>query len=378
MIKRRLAYLSLQATREGQASYAHVHEIIKGLKRRGWIIELFEPSYARSQIKVHPLKRLMEFFLVQIRLWRQVRKEKVDALYIRWHFASFLTALWARRRRLPVIQEVNGPYEDLFIAWPWTRRFAKFFIWLMRTQLYIAETVITVTPQLATWVQKETNHNRVYVIPNGADTTLFHPGAKIKPELLQSIKKPYVIFFGALAPWQGIETMLKALRDPAWPECLYLIIVGDGVDKKLVENASLHTERLIYMGSQPYAYMPGLIANSIAGLSPKNNKGQRADTGLFPLKLFETLACGVPVIVTDFPGMADFVRENSCGLVVPPDEPEALAKAVRYIYEHPQIGAEMGKRGRVIVEKQHSWDVRASETDKVLRILIQFQGGIMD
>ncbi|HCD08785.1 MAG TPA: glycosyltransferase WbuB [Thermoanaerobacter sp.] len=373
MVKRRLAYLCLQATREGQASYAHVHEIIKGLKRRGWVVNLFEPSYAKVYKIINPLKRLQEFLRVQLRLWFHIRREKIDILYIRWHFASFFTVLWARRRRLPVIQEVNGPYEDLFIAWPWTRHFTKFFIWLMRTQLHMAEAVITVTPQLASWVQKETNHDRVYVIPNGADTTLFYPGAMIKPGLLQHIKKPYVIFFGAFAPWQGIETMLKALRDPTWPETVYLVIVGDGVGRKLVENASVHTERLIYIGPQPYAYMPGLIANSIAGLCPKNNKGQRSDTGLFPLKLFETLSCGVPVIVTDFPGMADFVRENSCGLVIPPDKPEALAEAVRYIFENPQIGVEMGMRGRSVIEKKHSWDARASVTDKILSMLIQHE-----
>lgn len=48
-LRRRMAYLCLQATREGQASYAHVHEIIKGLEHRGWEVQLFEPVYGQGK-----------------------------------------------------------------------------------------------------------------------------------------------------------------------------------------------------------------------------------------------------------------------------------------------------------------------------------------
>lgn len=364
----RLAYLCLQATREGQASFAHVHEIIKGLRSRMWDVELFEPSYAKQK-NVGPLRRMLEFLRVQIFLWWRLRRERVDALYIRWHFASFPTALWARWRGIPVVQEVNGPYEDLFIAWPWTRRLAWLFILLMRLQLNMADAVITVTSQLADWVQKEAGHKRVYIVPNGANTELFQPHAKIEPALPVA-NYPYVIFFGALAPWQGIETILKAVLHPAWPEPVRLVVVGDGAERDRVEELASQTERLVYLGPQPYTRMPGLIANSIGGLTPQNNLGQRASTGLFPLKLFETMACGVPVVVTDFPGMADLVKECGCGIVIPPQNPQALAEAVRYLYEHPEIRVKMGGRGRDCVKREHSWDVRAAETDYLLRQLI--------
>lgn len=360
-----LVYLCLQATREGQASYAHVREIIKGLKRRGWDVELFEPSYVKSQKAIGPFKRLMEFLRVQLLLWRRARNKRIDALYIRWHFASYPTALLARWCDIPVVQEVNGPYEDLFIAWPWTRRLKWLFTFLMRSQLKMTDAIITVTPHLAEWAKKEAGHNRVHIVPNGANTELFCPGAKIDPSL-PVFKYPYVIFFGALAPWQGIETMLKALDDGAWPEDVRLVIAGDGAERSQVEVVATRTERLVYLGQQPYSLLPGLIANALAGLSPQNNRGQRSATGLLPLKLFETLACGVPVIVTDFPGMADLVREYSCGLVIPPDDPKALAEAVRYLYEHPKIRAEMGRRGRESVEKKHSWDSRADDTHCIL------------
>lgn len=355
-----IKYLCLQATQEGQASYAHVYEIIKGLEKRGWDVEFFEPKYARNEKLPGPFGRLMEFLLVQIQMCKKVNKN--DIIYIRSHFAAFPISLLARLLHIPVVQEVNGPYEDLFIAWPWTRNFAILFKWLFKVQLRWADAIIAVTPQLKDWVIKETGNKPVFVIPNGANTELFTPEATSIFELPEY----YVVFFGALAQWQGIDTILNAVKLPAWPTNLKLVIIGDGVERLNVEKAAKENSNIIYLGKIPYHDVPGIVAHSIAGLSPKNNKGNRSNTGLFPLKLFETLACGVPVIVTDFPGQADLVRKYNCGIVIPPDNPEELAKAVSFLYNNPIIRKEMGIRGNEAINKEHSWDKRAEDTEVVL------------
>ena len=229
---KRLAYLCLQATREGQASHAHVHEIIKGLRKRGWAVDLFEPAYAGLAPAPDPVWRVLEFVRVQLALWG---RKKTDVLYVRLHFAGWPTALLARLRDIRVVQEVNGPYEDLFIAWPWTRRLAGLFCWLMRSQLRWADAVVAVTPQLAEWAKAQ-GARSVYVIPNGANTEMFRPDAE--PDSALKLPRTYVVFFGALAPWQGIDTMLAAVQDPSWPQEVQLVIVGDGVERTKVEAAS--------------------------------------------------------------------------------------------------------------------------------------------
>lgn len=341
-----------------------MYEIIKGLRQRGWDIQLYEPRYRASTKQPGPLNRLMEFAYIQLRLFLS---KKPDVLYVRCHFASFPAACWARLRRIPVIQEVNGPYEDLFIAWPSTRRFAWCFKWLLRTQLRWASAVIAVTKELAEWSKMESGNPNVFVIPNGANTNLFRPDAPVSV----SLPEHFVVFFGALASWQGIDTMLRALDELEWPYDVKLVIVGDGAERSKVEAAARSGD-VIYFGIIPYSQMPGIVARSIAGLSPKNSAGGRSATGLNPLKVFETLACGVPAIVTDFPGQADLVREGQCGIVVPPDDPTELARAVAYLYNHPEERAMMGRRGRELVEKEHSWDRRAEATDFILReVLLQ-------
>lgn len=356
-----IIYLCLQATLEGQASYAHVHEIIRGLQCRGWQVKLYEPQYRSSCRPARPAMRLIKFLLTQMKV---CLSKGPDLIYIRWHFAAFPTSFWGRLNHIPVIQEVNGPYEDLFLAWPLTRRFAWFFENLLRIQLRWANAVVAVTPQLANWVRQESENSGVYVIPNGVNIELFRPDAP----LMTSVPDKFVVFFGALAPWQGVDTMLKAIEDPEWPNEVRLVIVGDGYERPKVE-AAVNNNNVVYLGTVPYAQVPGIVARSIAGISPK--KGSWSSTGLYPLKVFETLGCGVPVIVTDFPGQADLVRQGRCGLVIPPEDPQALAQAVAYLYNHPEKRTEMGSRGRELVEKEHSWDLRAAQTDFVIRKVLE-------
>ena len=103
---------------------------------------------------------------------------------------------------------------------------------------------------------------------------------------------------------------------------------------------------VVYLGRVAYRDLPGIVARSLAGLCPMSNLGGRSETGLSPLKLYETLACAVPVVVTDFPGQADLVRECNCGLVIRPESPKALADAVAYLYHHPdkRVGRELDYR----------------------------------
>lgn len=348
-----LHYLCLESIREGQAAYTHVNEIIRGLSRRGWIVRCFAPCYPDTVNKPGILRRVLEYVRVQKRL--RSARERPDAIYIRSHFAAFPTALWAKWARIPVIQEVNGTCEDLFIAWPWTRLFARLFRWLMRMQLRWADVIVAVTPGLAKWVHRETGRRNVHVVPNGANTGLFHPGATAA---IAGLPEVYVVFFGALALWQGIETLLAAVQDPKWPEGVRLVVVGDGTERAQVE-AIASSGKVIYLGSVPYQQIPGIVARSLAGVSPIGGVGKRSDIGVSPLKVYETLACGVPIVVTDIAGQADLVREAQCGLVVPPGDPRSLAEAVAYLYSHPDERMAMGRRGRELVERAHSWDQRA-------------------
>lgn len=354
---RRLVYLCLQHNRPGQASFTHVHEIIAGLRREGWHVDLFEPTYRGQSPGL--AARLWASFVTQVRAARAVRQ--ADAVYVRAHVLAAPLIAVARRRHVPVVVELNGIPSEAILVRPYLRAAGRLIQWLAHYQMRASTAVIAVTELLAQWAAAE-GASDVVVIPNGANVDVFRPGGTPPAGLPDR----YAVFFGAFAPWQGIAEIVAARAEPAWPDGVGLVFAGDGQERSIVEAATARFGDVVYVGTVPYQALAPIISGAVCGLSPQNDVGGRSGHGLSPLKLYETLACGVPVVVTDAPGQADLVREGGCGLVVPFDNATALADAVTRLAADPGEAVEMGRRGRTLVEEQHSWAARARTTDALL------------
>ena len=356
----RLQYVCFQATRHGQASYAHVHEILNGLLVHGWSNELFQPRYAESTRRIGMPERLLEFLMLQ---WRAAwQLHRFELLYCRYHPASIPILLYARMRRIPVVVEVNGSYKDAYAMYPAMKPFRGLLNLIAQASLRLADELVAVTPGLRMWLESEVPNAAVTVIANATNAEVFHPGAPCPIPLPQA----YVVFVGSLSPWQGIETILKAAELPGWPESVSVVIAGEGPLTQVVQKAAADNPRVIYVGTLPYHDIPGLTAHSIAALIPKNNILESSVTGLSPLKLYESAACGVPIIVTDLPGMSDFVKDHGCGLVIPCEDPVALAAAVKELATDPEACAAMSGRARQTIVSGNTWAHRSADTVDVL------------
>lgn len=364
----RIAYLCLQAATEGQASYAHVNEIAAGLRKRGHEVDVFQPSFGPGD-SPGPLGRLLDFLAVQRRLVRVLGG--YDLIYIRSHPLAYPTAARARRHGRPVVQECNGPYTDFYQAWPAARHLSWLLEPMARRQYQTADAVIAVTPQLADWVNREASRSDAVVVPNGANTEVFHPDAAVEEQLPER----FAVFFGSLAPWQGVDVMLRAASDPAWPDDVALVVVGDGKLRGRVESAAAVNRQITYLGPRPYRKVGGVVSRSIASLVVK-----RVPVGMTlrmsPLKLYESMASGVPVVVSDFDDLARVIAPIGAGLVVAQDDPTALAQAVAWIARHPAEAKEMGRRGRDAVVASHSWEARVRQTADVIDGVFARKSGV--
>ncbi len=354
----KLAYFALDVPHKGQASWIHIHEIVANLQQLGWRVDLFAPRPGSPDRRRNVLAKAYEYLRA---MWLAAASLRThDALYVRAHALAWPVAMAARLRGRVLVEEVNGTELDLIVSRPWLRPLRGLLRWLYVSQYRRSQHLFPVANELAEWLRAATGHDRISVVPNAANTDLFRP-IDCAPQ------EPFVVFFGGLTDWHGVDVMVDAVRHASWPRGVRLVVIGTGMRQNLVEEAVRAGLPIRWIGYQPYEQIPGLIAGAIAGLIPMTNPLGRSSTGMNPLKLFETLACGIPAIVSELPGQADLVREARCGLVVPCDDAAALARAVAELAADPAEARAMGARGAALVHAAHSWHARAVEIDKVLR-----------
>ena len=192
------------------------------------------------------------------------------------------------------------------------------------------------------------------VIPNGADPTRFHPGATGGPA---DLPDRYAVFVGELAPWQGIDELVAAFAHDDWPWGLHMVVAGTGVEEhRLAEAPDCPDRRLHHLGRIPHDQVPGLLSGAAVALITSRD---RVGTGIAPLKLFEALACGSPVVAWD---VADNDRYLPSKALVPAGDVAVLAAAVATIVGGSGRGAD-----GVGPASAHTWRARAAATDHVLR-----------
>lgn len=122
-----------------------------------------------------------------------------------------------------------------------------------------------------------------------------------------------------------------------------------------------------YLGVVSHERVYEIYRQSVAGvvlLDYTANAGYHKGT-LGVLKLFEYMMAGIPVIATDFELWKEIVEGYDCGLCVNPHEVGAIADAINYFLEHPDIAKEKGENGRKAVEEKFNWGVQEQVLFKV-------------
>lgn len=201
---------------------------------------------------------------------------------------------------------------------------------------------------------------RIVVVPNGANTDIFNKMDRMECRKSLGLEPgwKYICFSGNLAPWQGVKYLISAMPSILKKEKnARLLIVGDGMLgdelKKKAKDAGV-ADAVLFVGRVPYTDVPKYICASDACVAPFTYE-RNAAIGLSPLKLYEYLACGRPVVSTDIEGVKELLEKTEAGIIVPSENSEELAKAVTRLIQDTETGDTMGVRGREYVLENHSW-----------------------
>jgi glycosyltransferase involved in cell wall biosynthesis len=356
MTKLRITIVSAESMTDGYAPFAHSQGLKSAFEKLGHQISVVGRDDGPYHDAVF-MTRLFRYLIVNWNAMMALRNS--DLMIARSHFANLPWTIVARLISKPVIHEMNGMVFDAATTHQWLRSFQTVITASYRWQFRMATGIACITEQIAEHVRAFAPGSFVGVVKNGVDASVFFPGEA-------SEKRNYAVFPSALTAWHGVNTLLDAVDHPAWPAGLDLYIAGDGAQTPLVMEKAEKNIKVRYLGLLPREQLAKVLREAEIGLCLVESLSGRGVMQVFPLKLFEMMASGLPIVATDLPGQRDIVIGAQAGVIAPLNDPVALAKAVAKLRKDPDR-REMGRRAAETVSSQHSWHVRAIELERFIR-----------
>jgi glycosyltransferase involved in cell wall biosynthesis len=177
------------------------------------------------------------------------------------------------------------------------------------------------------------------------------------PDTLPYRERRSVAYVGTITRDRCAEEMIAAIG--LVKSDVLFVIAGDMRPDSLAAALAARPEwaHVCYYGRQDRAGVRRTLSEARLGLVLFHPLQTFVDSQ--PIKLYEYMAAGLPVIAADFPGFKAVVERNGCGICVDSRDIGAIASAIDWILNHPLEAEEMGRRGRDLVTRQFSWDVEA-------------------
>jgi glycosyltransferase involved in cell wall biosynthesis len=170
-----------------------------------------------------------------------------------------------------------------------------------------------------------------------------------------SKKKDQVAYVGGLGRARGIHEMVKAV---GLTKTDVRFVLGGNFGQQDFEaqvRAEAGWQKVDYRGWLDREGVKVALKKSVAGLVTLHPIINYLDA--LPVKMFEYMAAGLPVIASNFPLWKQIIEGNQCGLCVDPLDPKAIAKAIDFLVTHPEEAEQMGRNGQKAVLEQYNWGI---------------------
>ncbi len=360
------------------------------LARRGWPVVLISDSFpdalptgvVRRQIRPARFKVLRRFahlpaalafsFSALAVLRRFRREEGLQAVIFHSHPDAALAGGWLQwSAQIPFVMVAHGV---IFDRPPGT--YGPLLSWLYRLTtspaFRKASLVVALSPAMAELACRYGAHRQALrLIPNGVDpreiglpqhsTTDIGQAAGLDPH--QSLR---LLFVGTLSPVKGVDVLLEAcalLR--LQKQDFELSLLGNGPElqvhrlRRRVEDLGLQ-EHVRFLGSQSRSRLATFLQQAHLLVVPS-----RSDP--LPTVVLEAMLAGLPVVGSAVGGIPFLLAEGTCGVLVPPGAPVALAEAIADLAGSPERRAALAAAGRTRVRTRFTWERCGADLDTALR-----------
>jgi glycosyltransferase involved in cell wall biosynthesis len=289
---------------------------------------------------------------------------------------SLSYGIWAMSRHVPTIATIHHPVTvDRQIAvrsvsapfqkikqWRWYS-----FIGMQKRVAAALARIITVSRSAKNDISHDFNiaPQKFSIVPNGINTRLFYPIQDFQRE-----KGRIIVTNSADTPLKGLYYLLQAVCELSKTRHVRLTVVGTpkkkGVIIRLIRELGIG-DLVTFTGRISDQQFVRLYAGATVAVVPSVYEG-------FGLPAGEAMACGVPVISTTGGALPEVLGDT--GILVPPADAAALARAIGEILDNPRRAQELGQAGYRRVQQHFTWQKAAEQTVAAYREVINGYGGI--
>jgi len=274
-------------------------------------------------------------------------------------FAAMAAAATGIKRNIPFIIEIRDLWPAIFVELgvlknPFIIRILEY---LEMTLYKLAVRVVTVTDSFRqNLISRGVPSSKIVTIPNGADIVYWQP---VKPdvELKRKLKlehKFVVLYIGAHGISHALGRILESAERLKQFSDIHFLFVGEGAEKsQLIRQAKRsRLENVTFLDPVDKEGVKALYSIADVCLVPLRNI--TLFNSFIPSKMFEMMAMGRPMVASLSGESAEIVNKSGGGIIVEPENAEAVAQAVLHFFQHPEKGQTMGDKGRKFVCKYYS------------------------
>lgn len=241
-----------------------------------------------------------------------------------------------------------------------------------RLSFYRAKKILAYTKSM---IHDSLSLEKLVLVSAAVDVEIFNPNSSFRKVIREKygFQDSVVIgYVGTFARWHGIEELIEASEKvlEQFSDVKFLMVgpyfqyAKELVHKRGTANAYLFTGPVRYWDVAKYINAADIL---VAPYNPAKTELRRKYGIGSPLKVFEYMACGKPVITTSVAPITQIVQNGKNGILVPPGDSLALAGAIIHLIEEPELREQIGKAAKEEVEKHYSWKTFAMNLERVLK-----------
>ena len=348
------------------------HKEAKSLTKAHEVL-LIAPDEERADkevdgVRIVTVKKPKSKVLHPITMWRVFKagfKQDCDVYHCHEPGSLFVCVILKVLRGKKLIYDAHEHYPSLIAEdslFPdFSRPLVRFFADVEeRVLVRFADVVITVDENLASKYKKY--HKDVIIIFNYPKLSLFREN-KISDDLKNGFERNMVLLYvGGLTKDRGtlesIQALQKIVKKVPNAKLVFLGEFKGGAEYK--EEVISYIEKNNF---DRYVEFSGYVPHE--DVVEYMNMAKVGTLFLQPIpryinavsiKLFEYMACGLPVVASNFPEISQIVKEADCGMLVDPTDVDEIADAIVYLLEHPEDAERMGENGRRAVGEKYNWE----------------------